>query len=103
MTQPGWGDPEEWDTPDGGSMIQGVNALADGHWMHLNQAAFTALLKHPVVQAAVEARAKEICDAANGMVALDPREVARVGATQEGPAYKVTSGNYKSSSTRARA
>ncbi len=38
-----------------------------------------------------------------GFVTRDPRAVERISATQEGPAYKVTHGNYKSTSTRARA
>lgn len=102
MTMPGWGDPEEWDDPEGGSAIQGINALAGGHWMHLNEEAFHELLRHPAVRAAVTARANQICDAANSMVGLDPRAVARLSETQEGPAYKVTVPNNPAS-TRARA
>jgi hypothetical protein len=67
-----------------------------------NPAGLRELLHSQETVNAVTARANEICDDANNNVALDPRTVERLSATQEGPAYRVEVHNNPAQ-TRARA
>jgi hypothetical protein len=96
----GWGEPGDG---EGGEVtIPGSIDLGNGHRMTLNVAEFRRLLHRRDVVAAITERANAIADAANGMIGLDPDTVARVGATQDGPAYVVQIQD-ESETTRARA
>jgi hypothetical protein len=62
-----WGDPGEAPSEGAGEHIPGEINLGGGATMHLNAAAFRALLHRPEVVRALERRAQEIADAANGL------------------------------------
>jgi hypothetical protein len=62
-----WGDPGAVPVEGAGEHIPGEINLGGGHTMHLNPAVFRALLHHPEVVRALEHRAHEIRDAANGL------------------------------------
>lgn len=73
--------------------------LGDGHFIKINDEVWRGLMHHPTVVAAIQARAAAICDTANGLVAMDPRAVARLGKGL--PAY-TTKLNANPHNTRPR-
>jgi hypothetical protein len=81
----GWGEAESIGGEDQGETLSngGVSDLAGGHHLEMSDEAFHALLHHPAVVAAVEARSAQLTAAANSMVNLDPRTVKRLSVDGE--------------------
>lgn len=57
--------------------------LGDGHFIRIDEEQWRALMHLPEVRTAVEQRAIDIRDEANGLVAMDPRAVARLNPNNE--------------------
>jgi len=77
----GWGDGDTDDeSPPSGD-------LGGGHSIEIDEDAWKAILHSPEVWAAVTARAQEVCDTANSLVAMDPRTVERLSHGE--PAYEI--------------
>lgn len=83
-----WGSPDIASEAGGDDEMPPDGDIGNGHALHVNRQVWEALMHHPVVRAAVHAKALEVCDEANASVAMDPRAVSRLGKGE--PAYKVT-------------
>ncbi len=95
----GWGEADVVSEQDGAEDAP-HGSMGDGHFIRIDEDAWRALLHVPQVVDAITQRAQDICDAANSLVAMDPRAVERLGQGEE--AYKVTVQN-RVDTTRARA
>lgn len=102
--QSGWGEAEVV-SEETGELLPGGGAidLGNGHKLVLKPEAWRALLHHQAVVDAITQRAQEVADAANEMVALDPRTIERLEAQGNvGPAYDILVQNQPDT-TRPRA
>lgn len=97
----GWGDTSDSDGVFGDESAPNGD-LGDGHFIRINEDAWRALLHHPQVVAALQQRAQDIADFANGTIGMDQRAIERLTEQDPGDPYQVSVQNDPNTA-RARA